>query len=64
MSGHRRSDHPESSAARRAAARHQDPPLIAGGQGRSAEAVADSACWLCWIAVVVAFLAIAWRILV
>lgn len=64
MTGHSWRDHPESSAARRARLRREaDPPLVAGGQGRSAQEVADSAAWLCWLAVVGVLAAVAWRIL-
>lgn len=64
MTGHSWRDHPESSAARRARLRREaDPPLVAGGQGRSAQEVADSAAWLCWLAVAAVLFAVAWRIL-
>jgi hypothetical protein len=36
------------------------PPLVAGGQGRSANEVSDSASWLTWLALVcIAGLAVA-----
>lgn len=64
MSGHQWRDHPESTAARRARARREaDPPIVSGGQGRSAQEVADSAAWLCWLAVIAALVAVAWRVL-
>lgn len=64
MTGHNWRDHPESSAARRARQRREtDPPIVAGGQGRSAQEVADSAAWLCWLTVVGVLVAVAWRIL-
>lgn len=64
MTGHSWRDHPESTAARRARTRREaDPPIVAGGQGRSAHEVTDSAAWLCWLAVIAALVAVAWRVL-